>query len=101
MEKSFFQKMPKFKTPEEELDYLRAHVKKREEDLIKLGHIEHAGDNAVSDVIGEYKNIPAGQLIHESNIIDQKEAQSIVLLLKPESHDTVMEELLGVVVTKG
>ena len=101
MENSFFQRMPKFKTPEEELDYLRAHVKKREEDLIKLGHIEHAGDNAARDVIGEYKNIPAGQIIHESNIVGQKEMQSIVLALKPESHDTVMEELLGVVLTKG
>ena len=27
--------MPKFKTPEEELDYLRAHVAKREQELNK------------------------------------------------------------------
>jgi len=93
--------MPKFKTPEEELDYLRAHVKMREEQLIKIGHVEHAQENAVRDVIGEYKNIPAEQLVYKNNIIGEKEAKGIVLALKPESHDDIMEELLGIVVTKG
>ena len=101
MEPSFFKEMPKFKTPEEELDYLRAHVKMREEQLIKIGHVEHAQENAVRDVIGEYKNIPTEQLIHQNNIIGEKEAKGIVLALKPESHDDVMEELLGIVITKG
>ena len=40
MEPSFFKEMPRFKNPEEELDYLRAHVKAREEQLINMGHIE-------------------------------------------------------------
>jgi len=93
--------MPKFKTPEEELDFLRAHVAKREEELIGLGHIEHTKENAIGGVIGEYKNIPAEKVVHESNIINRKEAEGIVLQLKPESHDSIMEELLGIVITKG
>ncbi|MFH1200914.1 MAG: TraM recognition domain-containing protein [bacterium] len=101
MEPSFFKEMPKFKTPEEELDYLRAHVKMREEQLINVGHIEHAKENAARDVIGEYKNIPAERLVHKDNIISEKEAEGIVLRLKPESHDSVMEELLGIVIAKG
>jgi len=101
MEKNFFKEMPKFKTPEEELDFLRAHVAKREEELIGLGHIEHTKENAIGDVIGEYKSIPAEKVVHESNIINKKEAEGIVLQLKPEPHDTVMEELLGIVITKG
>jgi hypothetical protein len=101
MEPSFFKEMPKFKTPEEELEYLRAHVKVREEELIKLGHIEHATENASRDVIGEYKKIPAEDLVHKDNLVDSKEAEGIVLALKPESHDSVMEELLGIVITKG
>jgi len=36
MEPSFFKEMPRFKNPEEELDYLRAHVKAREEQLINM-----------------------------------------------------------------
>jgi len=93
--------MPKFKNPEEELDYLRAHVKAREEELISLGHVENVTENAAHEVIGAYKNIPAEKLIHRSNIIKEKEAKGIVLALRPETHDGVMEELLGIVVTKG
>ena len=101
MEPSFFKEMPKFKSPEEELDYLRAHVKEREEQLIKAGHIEHVKENAHRDVISEYKNIPAEKLVHGDNLIKRKEAEGIVLKLKPETHDTIMEELLGIVITKG
>lgn len=101
MEGSFFKEMPKFESPEEELDYLRAHVKAREEQLIGLGHLEHAGDNAARDVIGEYKNIPAEQAVHSDNLLGAKETEGIVLKLKPELHDDVMEELLGIIITKG
>lgn len=100
-EPSFFKEMPKFKTPEEELDYLRAHVAKREEELIRIGHFENAQDNAARDVVGIYKNVPIEQVVHSSNIINEKEAQGIVLALAPETHDSVMEELLGIVITKG
>ena len=93
--------MPKFKTPEEELGYLRAHVAEREEELIKLGHFENAKENAASDVVGAYKEIPAEELLHRGNVIGIKEAQGIVLVLRPEPHDGVMEELLGIVITKG
>src|SRR3990167_6644224 len=101
MDKSFFKEMPKFKTPEEELNYLRAHVTKREEELIQIGHFENAKDNATRDVVGAYKNIPAEELLHSGNIINKKDAEGIVLALKPEPHDIVMEELLGIVITKG
>ncbi|MFA6353710.1 MAG: TraM recognition domain-containing protein [Candidatus Paceibacterota bacterium] len=101
MEPSFFKEMPKFKTPEEELDYLHAHVRAREEQLKNLGHIEHAKENAAEDVIGEYKNIPVEKAVHQDNIIGKKEVEGIVLKLKPETHDSVMEELLGIVLTKG
>ena len=98
---SYFKEMPKFKTPEEELNYLRAHVKRREEELIGLGHFEHAEENAIKDVISEYKEVPVEQMVHKENIINKNETEGIVLKLKPESHDNVMEELLGIVITKG
>ena len=101
MEQPFLKEMPKFKTPEEELDYLRAHVAKREEELIKIGHIEHAQDNAARDVVGAYKEVPKEAVLHENHLLNQKETEGIVLALKPESHDNTMEELLGIVITKG
>jgi len=101
MIESFLKEMPKFKTPTEELDYLRAHVAKREQELIDKGHFEHAKDNAVSAVISEYKKVPLEEAIHKDSLIKKYETEGIVLKLKPESHDTVMEELLGLAITKG
>ncbi|MFZ2149862.1 MAG: TraM recognition domain-containing protein [Minisyncoccia bacterium] len=101
MEPSFFKEMPRFKTPEEELDYLRAHVKSKEEELIKIGHVEHATEKAAEEVIGEYKNIPTEQVLHTDNVLSANDTENIVLALKPEPHDSVMEELLGIVITKG
>jgi len=101
MEPSFFKETPKFKTPQEELDYLRAHVKAREQELLKTGHTENVVEHATRDVIGEYRDVPVEEVVHEKNIVSGRETDKIVLALKPEPHDSVMEELLGLVVTKG
>src|SRR3989338_2899784 len=101
MQTSFLKEMPRFKTPEDELDYLRAHVAKREEELIKIGRVERVADNAITDVVKAYRNVSSEQALHGDNILNKKDTEGIVLSLKPESHDTVMEELLGLVITKG
>jgi len=101
MEKSFLNEMPKFKNPEEELSYLRAHIAKKEKELIELGHFENANENAITETILSYKEIPKEEVLVTSHILDKKEEEGVVLKLKPELHDTVMEELLGFVLTKG
>ncbi|MFA6257259.1 MAG: TraM recognition domain-containing protein [Candidatus Paceibacterota bacterium] len=101
MNPSFIKEMPKFKTPEEELDYLRAHVKKREEELIEIGHTERTAEMATREVMGEYRTVPVEKAVHKDNVLKEDETEGIVLKLKPEPHDTVMEELLGIVITKG
>ncbi len=101
MEGSFLNEAPKFKTPEEELDYLRAHVARREQELKDAGQHENANENAVRDIIGEYKQKPLEEVIHKDNVLKNNEAEAIVLQLKPEEHDVIMEELLGIVITKG
>ena len=93
--------MPKFKTPEEELNYLRAHVKKREAELIDIGHKERAAEMATHEVLSDYRTVPLEKAIHKGNVLKEKDTEGIVLRLKPEPHDTVMEELLGIVITKG
>jgi hypothetical protein len=101
MNGSFFKEMPKFKSPTEELDYLRSHVAKREQELKDLGHFENASEVASKDVVSEYKKIPAQEAVHKDNLLSKKETEGIVLKLKPEAHDAIMEELLGLVLTKG
>jgi len=101
MEGSFFKEMPKFKTPQEELDFLRAHVAKKEQELIDKGHFEHANEKAAQDIIAEYKKVPLAEAIHKDIILDKKQTEGIVLKLKPEAHDAIMEELLGIMITNG
>ncbi len=100
MAEAFLNEAPKFKTPEEELNYLRAHVARKEQELIDRGH-EDANEKAVKEVVNAYKEKPIEEVIHKDNVIKNKEVESIVLALKPESHDNIMEELLGIVITKG
>ena len=98
---SYFKEMPKFQSPDEELDYLRARVAKREQELIDTGHFENASEAATSEVIAHYANVPAEKALHKDVLIREKEAEGIVLKLKPEPHDTVMEEILGILLTQG
>ena len=101
MIESYLKEIPKFKDPEDELSFLRAHVAKREQELIGKGHFEHAQENAAKEVISQYKEIPVGQAVHKDLILNKKETEGIVLKLKPEEHDVIMEELLGIVITRG
>ncbi len=105
MNPSFLKEMPKFENPEEELEYLRAHVAKRELELIDTGHFEHADggadEAAVRDMVSEYKKKPIEEVLHKDNILSEKDTEKIVLELKPEPHDATMEELFGIVLTKG
>lgn len=80
---------------------MRAHVAKREKELIKIGHFENAKSEAITDVVEAYRDIPSEEVIHKDNLLDRNDKEKIVLALKPESHDTIMEELLGLVITKG
>ncbi|OGI65938.1 hypothetical protein A2914_01445 [Candidatus Nomurabacteria bacterium RIFCSPLOWO2_01_FULL_41_21] len=101
MAETFFKEAPKFETPEEELDFLRKEVAKKERELAPSGSGEDAKEDAVKGVIQEYKKIPIGEVLHKDNIVKESEHEGIVLKLKPETHDSVMEELLGFLITKG
>lgn len=101
MEGSLFKEIPKFKTPEEELDFLRAHVSRREEELKNFGNVENADTMAMKDVMGEYRRFPSHEVLHKDNLMKSRDVEGVVLALKPEPHDNIMEELLGIVITKG
>lgn len=101
MEGSLEKEIPKFKSPEEELSYLHAYAASREKELMMRGQFDRAAENAISNVVGEYKTLPQESVLHQDQIIKPKETEGIVLRLKPESHDNAMEELLGLVITKG
>ncbi len=91
---------PKFKTPEEELEFLRAHIAEKEKALIDQGQ-DYSKENLAHDVIQEYKKYEPQEVMHKSAVMEDVDANDLVLRLHPESHDNKMEEMLGILLDKG
>lgn len=91
---------PKFKSPQEELEFLRAHIAEREKSLSEQG-IEVSKESITSDVVKEYKQYEPKEVMHKDVVMKERDAESLVLRLRPETHDNSMEELLGVLLDKG
>ena len=94
------QQAPQFKTPEEEVSFLRGQLLKREEE-IKVKSMEVKKEEIARETIKAYKAIPTEEIIHPEKIIAPIEAKKIVLRLEPEAHDKKMEELLSIMLQKG
>ena len=92
--------VPKFKTPEEELAFLRAHIAEREKQLSEQGK-EANKEHLAHNVINEYRKYTPEDVMHKSAVIKSKEIEGLVLRLHPEDHDNKMEELLSILLSKG
>ena len=91
---------PKFKTPQEELEFLRAHIREKEKALIENGQ-EYSRENLAHNVISEYKKYEPEEVMHKSAVMPESDVANFVLRLHPEPHDNKMEEMLGILLDKG
>ena len=91
---------PTFKSPQEELEFLRAHIAEREQSLNKQGQ-EVNREHLAHNVINEYKKYEPTDVMHKSAVMPERDASNLVLRLKPEPHDSKMEEMLGILLDKG
>jgi hypothetical protein len=96
----FPQELPKFKSPEEELEFLRQKVAEKERELQEK-HIEVSKEKIVEETIRAYEAIETEKVLPEGQIVHEEEAQGIVLRLRPEPHDKKIEELLGILMSQG
>lgn len=99
MENQFFKNLPKFETPQEEINYLREHISKREESLVKENKIVPR-EQIAKDAIDAYKYVPAEKVV-PNNLVSREEADKIVLSLSPETHDKKIEEFFGLMLDRG
>lgn len=100
MENLGLKNTPKFESPEEELAFLRAHLAEKEKALIDKGQ-DIDKEYLAHGVISEYKKHDPKDVMHSSVVLKESDVGALVLRLKPESHDSKMEELLGVLLDKG
>jgi hypothetical protein len=91
---------PKFKTPQEELEFLRAHIAEREKQLGDQGK-EVSKENIAHNVISEYRKYEPEDVMHKNAVLKNSDKEGFILRLRPESHDNKMEELLGILLDKG
>ncbi|MEN9649244.1 MAG: hypothetical protein RL094_211 [Candidatus Parcubacteria bacterium] len=101
MEKIFSSnELPQFKSPEEELNYLRQVVASRESASHSEGEkVDRAA--IISEELAQYRVQDADRVLHEHFKIAEAEKQEIVLELSPETHDKKIEELLPILYEKG
>ncbi len=89
-----------FKTPEEELAYLREKV--AEQERVNAGaKLEKSREEVTHETLSAYKKADSAEVLHESYRVPEKEAESMVLALKPEEHDSQIEELYGLLLEHG
>ena len=91
---------PKFKSPEEELAYLRQQVKNKEAQL-EVGNNQFERDRIAKREVVAYAATPAHEVLHENYKVDEHETMKHVLKLDPEEHDAQMVSLLQIVQSQG
>lgn len=89
-----------FKTPNEEIAYLREQVAHREQEL-REKRVWSSSESAVSEQISKYKDKLSSDVLHQNFVLPEKKIQEVVLNLAPELHDKKMSELMGIMQTKG
>ena len=93
--------LPKFKNAEEEIFFLRDHIAKREQELKSEG-FDLTTEQVAKHALDQYKKIPVTEVLHEGFVIsDAEKIEGISLRLKPETHDSNIEELFSILLEKG
>jgi flagellar motor protein MotB len=100
MEFGGLREAPKFRTPEEELAFLREKVASHERELATQ-NIEKSREEITHEALTAYKKVDAQDALHEDYRMPVKETEAVALALAPEEHDSQIEELYGMLLERG
>jgi hypothetical protein len=88
--------VPKFKSVEEELAYLRERVREKESQL-EMPKNRFESDRIARRELAAYAEAPAATILHEDVIMAEHDIIHHVLKLEPEPHDSQVDEILKLV----
>lgn len=89
-----------FASPQEELAFLRAELAKKES-LLQSEGTPQSVESLAENLVETYKQVPTEQVLAPTFIKPVEQQEQVALKLKPESHDAIMEELMGTLVSQG
>ena len=90
----------KFKSPEEELAYLRERVREKEQEMESAPN-RFESDRIAKREVALYAETHPATILHETVVMPEHDVIHNVLKLEPEAHDVQMDELLKIVATRG
>lgn len=91
---------PQFTSPQEELAFLRAELARKETELASSG-MEVKKEDLAQNLIENYKQVPVEAAMHPTAVIPAAEHEAVVIKLKPETHDAVVDDLMNNLLSKG
>jgi hypothetical protein len=100
MEKPRAAASERFKSPEEELAYLRQRVAEKEREL-DVSHNSFESGRIAKREIAHYGEQPAATVLHETVVMPEHETVRHLLKLEPEEHDRQLDGLLQIVTQRG
>lgn len=100
MAQSFELPAEPLRTPEEEIAFLRAQVAQKEQELMARGAPQERSALAHERIL-HHKATPSEKVLHETLALPKEEAHAVALNLEPRADDETMEELRGIIETKG
>lgn len=89
-----------FSSPEEELQYLREVVAKKERAADSIGESRER-EAIIAEELSTYSQQQVDRVLHERYKMPEQEKYEIVLELTPEAHDKKIEELLSILNERG
>lgn len=90
----------KFRSPEEELAYLREQVRQKESELELRGNRAES-DRLAKRELAAYAEAPALEVLHEAAVLPEHDIVRHALKLEPETHDAQIDSLLKLVEEHG
>jgi hypothetical protein len=100
LEKPRIAAQEKFKSPEEELAYLRERVREKEAEM-EVPKSKFESDRIAKREIAAYADTPAATILHETVVMAEHDIVHNVLKLEPETHDKQVDEILRLVQQNG
>ncbi|MBI4068139.1 TraM recognition domain-containing protein [Candidatus Kaiserbacteria bacterium] len=90
----------KFRTPQEEIAYLRERIKEKEQEL-DLPESNFESERIAKREIQRYADMSPAAVLHETVVVPEHDAMRTALALEPEEHDSQIDALLQIVAEKG